>query len=344
MHAFLNRQNLIKFIKKYMPLIGFALLIYLFVTIGTDKIIATTLKISPLYVILAAFLTLPRLLIRNYQWQLILKKQKIHVSYLKSLKIFLIGCFYGSITPGYMGQLIKISYLKNETNEPMGKLFVNNVVFTAVNIIPLYCVMLIGAFLLIDKVPEIFLYASIVLLANIIIFTYFVKKERGEKTLYFLIKLFIPKKMKHHFTRFVNTFYIDFPKIKDLIGPVLLWVPFWIIAYTQIYILGLSLDIEISYFVFLFVYPIASVIALIPISSGGLGIREGAVVLLFSLFGVSPEKALVLSLAGYLIANLLTGFYGLIITISEADYQNVMLKLKQPQPQVIKQIRGQKKV
>ena len=128
MRKMFNKKNLTKYIKKFMPLIGVTLLIYLIVDIGTDEIISTFLQISPLYVIIAVMLTLPRVLLRNLGWQLILKKQKIFVSYIKSLKIFLIGYFYGSITPGYIGQLMRIPYLKDETNEPVGKLFINTII------------------------------------------------------------------------------------------------------------------------------------------------------------------------------------------------------------------------
>ena len=42
------------------------------------------------------------------------------------------------------------------------------------------------------------------------------------------------------------------------------------------------------------------------------------IVFLFSFFGVTPEKAIVLSLAGHLLTDVLTGFYGFIIATFEA--------------------------
>lgn len=318
MHKFFDKKNLIKYLKKFMPLIGIIILVYLVVNIGTNEIVSTFLKISPVYIAIAAFLTLPRLLIRNFEWQLILRQQKIHVSSIKSLKIFLIGYFYGSITPGYMGQLMRIPYLKDETNEPVGKLFVNCVVEEAVHTLPLYCMMLIGAFLMINKVPQAFPIALVIFLATIVLYIYFIKKERGEKTFRFLIKFLIPKNVKPYLTKFVDTFYTDFPRIRKLIIPFLISIPEWILIYSQIYILGLSLDIEVPYLAFLMLYPIANVIAFIPITSAGLGTREATLIFLFSFYGVAPEKTLVISLAGHLITDVLTGFYGFIVSLTEA--------------------------
>jgi uncharacterized protein (TIRG00374 family) len=111
---------------------------------------------------------------------------------------------------------------------------------------------------------------------------------------------------------------MDFPDVKKLIIPFLLGIPTWIIIYTQIYILGLSLDIEVPYFVFLMIYPIANIIAFIPITAAGLGTREATLVFLFSFFGMPPEKAIVISLAGHILTDVVTGFYGFIISIFEA--------------------------
>jgi len=318
MRQVFNKKNLTKFLKRFMPLIGIIILIYLIINIGTDEIVSTFLKISPVYILLAAVLTIPRILIRNTAWQRILKTQKINVGYFKSLKIFLIGYFYGTVTPGYLGQLMRVPYLKEETNQPVGKLFVNSVVETIVHTLSLYLMLIIGTFLVIEYIPEAFPIACVFLLVTILIYIFFIKKQRGEKLFHFLIRLFIPKKLKPLFLKFVDTFYNDFPDVKSLIVPFLLGIPTWIIIYSQIYIIGLSLDIEVPYFVFLMLYPVANIIAFIPITSGGLGTREATLIFLFSFFGVSPEKALVISLAGHLLTDVLTGFYGFVISVIEA--------------------------
>jgi len=324
-----RKQRFVGYFKKIVPIIGIFILIYLIIDIGVENIIATFLKISPIYVIVAAALTIPRLLIRNTQWQLLLKKQKIQVSFVKSLKIFLIGYFYGSITPGYLGQMIRIPYMKDETKEPLGKLFVNSTIETAVHGLSLYIMMLIGAFFVAEQYPEIFFGACVFVGTSVLIYAFFIKKERGEKTFHFMIKLFIPKRFARHMGQFVDTFYNDFPRIRDYILPFLLGIPAWVIIYSQIYILGLSLDIEVPYFLFLVLYPIANIIAFIPISAAGIGTREATLVFLFSLFGVAPEKAVVLSLAGHLLTDVLTGFYGFIISLTESRNNKHMSEFKQ---------------
>jgi uncharacterized membrane protein YbhN (UPF0104 family) len=59
---------------------------------------------------------------------------------------------------------------------------------------------------------------------------------------------------------------------------------------------GLALDLSIDLVYFLALVPISSVVALLPISIGGIGVSEGLYVVLFSLAGLSGEQSLALAL------------------------------------------------
>ena len=312
------KENIINFFKKFMPLIGVIILIYLIVSIGTDKILSTILKISPIYIVIAVAINIPRVLIRNYSWQLIFKKQRIKVSFTKSLKIYLIGYYYGVITPGYTGELVRIPYLKEESKEPTGKLFINTFIEVVLHTMSLNFMMIFGTILIIEELPIAFPIATAYLLVQLVIYIYLFKKERGENLFNFLINLLTPKKIRHHLLKFTGTFYNDFPRLRDLVLPFILGIPEWILIYSSIYILGIPLGITVPYFEFILIYPIANVISFIPITMAGLGTREAALILLFSFYGVPAQSALVLSLAGHIFTDVLCGFVGLIISWFEA--------------------------
>lgn len=56
--------------------------------------------------------------------------------------------------------------------------------------------------------------------------------------------------------------------------------------------LGRIMGVTISPFVWLFVWPLAKIAAIAPITQGGIGVREGALVVLFQPFGVSSAAAM----------------------------------------------------
>ncbi|UCD13782.1 MAG: flippase-like domain-containing protein, partial [Thermoplasmatales archaeon] len=262
---------------------------------------------------------------RNYAWQLIQKEQKIKLGFLQSLKIFLIGYFYASITPGYIGQLMRVPYMKEKTGEPYGKLFVNSILETVIHTLSLYGMMVVGALLIVGTTPELFTITTAWIVILAVVLFYFIKKERGENLFFILIKYLVPKKLKYNFNKFVGTFYADFPKIRKLIAPLIIGLFTWIIIFSQEYIFVLALGVDIPYLYFLLLFPIANTAGFIPITFAGLGTREATAIFLFStigLFNVGKEEIFVVSIVGFIITDLCTGFIGFILSLTEARMRN----------------------
>ena len=306
-------------IKKFLPFIGIIIFIYSVFALDTSKIIDAILSIHPLYIAIAIPLTIPRVLIRNYAWKLIQEEQQISVSYWQSLSIFLMGYFYGTITPGYLGQLMRIPYLKEKTGQPYGKLFFNSSIETIVHTMSLYVMMFVGAILVIGSFPELFNITIIWLIILFIVLIIFIRRERGERIFQKIVSWFIPKSFKDPLYDFTGTFYTDFPRIRSLLPPLILGSFTWLLIFTQYYIMILALGLPIPYLYFLLLFPVANVASFIPISFAGLGTRELIAVIVFTtLFSVPDEKIFVVSLMGFLISDMLTGFIGFLAALRES--------------------------
>ena len=72
---------------------------------------------------------------------------------------------------------------------------------------------------------------------------------------------------------------------------------------------GLALGMDPGLLYFICFQPVAAVLAALPISIGGLGVREGALVGLFASVGVGQELSTAMSLLGY-IAGILASLLG----------------------------------
>lgn len=306
-------------IKMFLPVIGIILLFYLIYRLGIDNIIEAFLSINIAYVLLSISLTIPLLVVRILGWQLILHEQKINLRFFPSMKIFLMGFFYGIITPGYAGQLMRIPYMRAKTQEPFGKLFANVLTEVGLRTLPLYGMMIVGAFFIASSIPNL-LYITVfwmVLISGI--FFYFMKKERGEKFFDLVLKYMIAKRFKKYLSSFTDSFYTDYPRLKTFIAPMLLGLCTWIIVFTQYYLVVLSLGItEIPYFSFLLLFPIANVAGFIPITFAGIGTRELTAVFLFStFFHVLEQDVFVFSLVGFLVTDVFVGMVGLLLSFTE---------------------------
>jgi len=314
-------------LKKFLPIIGIFLFIYTIYMLDLGKIVDAFLSINPLYLLISLPLTLPRLIIRNEAWLLIQREQKIHIPFWTSLKIFLIGYFYGSITPAYIGQLMRIPYMKEETGEPYGKLFINSFLETTLHTLSLYAMIFIGALLVLGTFPQLIWLIIIWFVILTIIIGFFIDKKRGEKVFHFLIRYFIPSSLRPYFTRFVDTFYHDFPKLRGLALPVFVAMFTWIIIFSQEYIIVIALGLDIPYLYFLLLFPVANAAGFLPVTFAGLGTREFTAVLIFStLFGIPGEKIFVVSLLGFIITDIVTGLIGFFVALFDARSKGVSMK------------------
>ena len=319
---------LIPLLKKVLPIVGLTIFLFILYYAGPEKILSTLLKISPWILIIVILMMIPRLLLNNYIWQIILKKQKICISFFKSLKIMVIGNFYRFITPGRLGMYAKVLYLKDETNEPTGKLFINLVIQNAVDTYAYFLVLLISAILYASEHIELFLFVVIYIFLVTIFFLYFLKRERGEKAISFLIKIFIPKKLKVYLNKFSETFYKDFIRVRDLIYPFMLSLIIQIIEYSQLYIIALSIGITLSFPLFIILYTLATTVAYYPSLFGIYGTKEAALILFFTPFDIAVHKIVALSLASFIVFGVLIGLIGFILALFDAKNNRKILKIR----------------
>jgi len=88
------------------------------------------------------------------------------------------------------------------------------------------------------------------------------------------------------------------------------------------YLLGLGLGATVGVFDYLVIVPLVFVAATLPISIGGLGVREAAAVSLFAAAGMSPNHAGALAFL-YLVVLLLSSAPGLYLLLTIGDFRGL---------------------
>ncbi len=310
-----------RWLKFILPFVGLAFFVFLIYTISPQNIVTAFLSIDVRYILAAFTLTIPILVIRIYAWQWINRSQHIHIGNLRMLKIYLMGLFYGVGTPGYLGQIMRVPYMKNVTGAPYGKLFVNVVLETFVHTLSLYVMMVCGAILVVGMLPQLLWFTILWILVVLAVFLFLVKKERGDRLFQGLVRLLIPRKVRGQVSSFTETFYQDFPRLRILAVPVLLGALTWVLTFTQEYFIVLALGLPIPYLVFLLLYPVANTAGFLPISIAGLGTREFTAIAIFTtLFMVSSADVFVVSIAGFMVTDVFLAVIGFFLTMTEARH------------------------
>ena len=306
-----------KHVKKILPVIGIALFIYLLARVGIRPILKTLATVNINYLIIAILLSVFFVFLQSWKWYVIMKRQGIKVNYLYALKIQFISMFYGAITPSRAGSFIKVFYIKHKTKKLLGECISSVLLERILDLIIVFLFALAGTILLINYFTNLFwevLIALIIILVGILVF---MNKKLGKRFGKMFIKFLIPKKFKKDAINTVDGFYDTLLKPTRLIKPFLIALLAWFTSYTQLYLVGIALNIHIPYFYFITMVSISTVISLIPITIGGLGTRELTLITLFSVFAVTQKQVLAMSLVGLFISIALSAIGGLLILKEE---------------------------
>jgi uncharacterized protein (TIRG00374 family) len=235
------------------------------------------------------------LIISSVRWKMLLKMQKIEagINYLNAS--LLIGIFLNNFLPGSIGGDAYRGYdsarLKN-SNWP--KAISVLLVERGTGVIVLLVFILITFFLGFTLVD--FKQVSLavgVLLGIGLVFTIFLIKP---SLLRVIFKIRFMKRAEEKFQSFLDAFskFKRYKKEMTIIMILSFLMQFNVILHY--YFAALALNIEISFISFLFMVPIVLLIAMVPISIGGLGVRENTTVYFLQMLGVSATNAIALPL------------------------------------------------
>ena len=81
------------------------------------------------------------------------------------------------------------------------------------------------------------------------------------------------------------------------------------------YLLALGLGLHLSVSMFLLIVPISGVLASLPVTLNGLGLRETAYLFLFGMAGLGRDEAIALGLL-YFLATMIGGLFGVIAFVT----------------------------
>ena len=94
---------------------------------------------------------------------------------------------------------------------------------------------------------------------------------------------------------------------------------FYMVIY---YFLSLSMGLEVSFMTFAFIVPVVFVLTGIPVSIGGLGVRENTIVFLLNRFGVQNDQAVAFSVLVMFLTLFTAGLGGIIYLFKNIFYKS----------------------
>jgi uncharacterized protein (TIRG00374 family) len=295
-------------------LIAIFLIAFIVYNLKIKVLIKTIIEANMLWIVFAGFLLFIAHLIIVYRIKFVLTKFRK----LSTGKVFWSHFFsylIGQITPGKIGYL-SMAYLFKKEKIPYS---LTSSVLILSQLISFVIQMILAGFCVIYLASAVettgMVYMILILgwvLYSIIITLLFLRY--GTWKLSGLIKR-LPKGMK--LLNFIESLSRDFSGIKRYTPAIFIFTLLsWIVGGIAWWAIGMSLDVNLPFYVFILLNPLVSSLTFFPITPAGIGIAEAGNVLIFSYLGILPEKGFIFMLLDRSI-NLIISLLGLKVLVSK---------------------------
>ncbi len=248
------------------------------------------------------------------RWKQILDAQDMTLGWIRVNTIFFIGLFFNSFMIGPTGgDLMKAYYTARETHhkktEAVTTIFIDRVIGLLVMAMMVGAVILLRwDFFMTHPTTRVFawpaliacsiLVAGSVVAFSVHLFEVFPWLKRWNHIL-------VIRKIMGPLERAYNAFYVCRKNPRLLISLALYSLTIQLFFVVAGALVGKALGLDLPLLAYLSFGPLVGLISAIPITPGGIGIREGASIKLWSVLGVSDEKAFLLAFIPYLFLVLL---------------------------------------
>ena len=275
------RQKILTTIKL---LLGFFILFILFYKIGFGKIITTLENIDVFLLFISLIIYLIFFLVGSLNLKILLDGINRKINFLRLTKYYFLSWSIGLLAPGKVGDFSLIYFLKKE-DIPIGEGTVIAIIDKIVTIIVLAIITILGFLIFPFFTGVDALKIAILFVGSLLIIALFMTTPGRN-----FIKKYILRKFATKFTGFSKTFFYFLKKKKAVLSLNFLLTILRVIVTSLIYfVLFISLGQNINLFYVILINSIGTIIALIPITISGLGIREVTAVFLYSQVGINSE-------------------------------------------------------
>src|SRR5574341_1109943 len=293
--------------KRFFLKVLITILLFSFVLLKLDiSNVYEVLINSNIILIFTSFFFVPLLYsIRVLKWDALLRSAGIRYSFSKLMRVLLIGVFYGMITPGKAGEVMRAYYLNSDKAKTIPTILWDK----TIDVLVLFIFSLFSTvFLFYNKN----LYSVLFLLSLLFIIT--IAIFLNKKVISFLFNLInIDNSSKEKFIDTIHVIKNDFWLLFKLF---IMSISFYSIAMIMAIVSLRALSTEVNLYA-AFTLPVILLIGNIPITISGLGLREYVTITCFGILGENIAIGFSFSIFFFILITLIFGIIGYIFILTK---------------------------
>ena len=301
------------------PLIGLKIVLslllfaYVVAKVSPGDIWTTIRGANPALLLAAAGLFLFSSLLGSWLWARLLRAQGVPIPYRKAASYYFVGLFFNNFLPSNIGgDIARISDASKHATH-VSPVFSATVMDRLIGVLSIASVAVLASFAALDRFHQYAIYVSILIVFGVALLLFVSIFHRGVLEAFeWPFRVIGARRIEQGISRLMD----DLHGFKSMGGALSqAFLASTLVQVSRIlvhFLVGVALGVRVAPgYYFLFVPVLAALVSL-PISLNGLGVREGAGVVLFQSAGMSREQAFTVPFLTYLISVLISLLGGLI--------------------------------
>jgi len=282
--------------QNWIKVIGIILLVWILSTVNWEQTLRALVKLDPAYMVGYFVCFVAMTLVRTLRLRLALTRLGHPLSLKDCYIAVLEPAFMGAVTPGRLGEFTRVGYIQAQglpIQEAISLVMVER-------LIDMFVLLVFGTGgMIYIFAPEPYRIGSgLVILFGlsfclVAIRLYDLTFQILQKHLKWML-CWEPSSWARHRQAMATSFHLV---MKRTAMPIfLLGLVYTSLTLVQVFLLAKAFGFEADYLVVIFAYAVSTLVALLPISVGGLGTREATYIMIMGREGIMKEQALLFSL------------------------------------------------
>lgn len=279
----------------------------LLVWVGLPEVWSSLREIKPEFLLLVCLLQVATLVLIAYQWQVAGKQLGFNVPLLKLIRMNLIGSFVEGLTPSVKagGEAVKVVFLQREAGLVLPQAMALVTLQKLLSVLPFLSLCLFGIVWLTLKgdaagvIGQVFTVSLVLLVLLIGCIVVLVLKSAAllERPWPGRLLNGLRAKLVRGLPSWEAAWHRALVKKEIFAHQVVLSVVLWLLFGLKAFLLAVGLGLELSFAQASVATYLAYMVAMLPLSPGGLGSFEASMLVLVGAFGVSTVQGLGFALA-----------------------------------------------
>ncbi len=303
-------------------IIGLLIIAIVLFSIDLSALVEALLKTDLALFGIGTLLGFLSVIVRSVKWHLMLRKQSHSFAFARIARLYFIGIGLGTFTPGKLGDFSKALFINKKVHS-LSESFSSVLLDRIVDFLVLVMLGILSAafFFYSYGISLISLPLLLLLAAGVIAGVYIMlHKELLKKILKPFYSLLVPERFRERlrksFGSFLSSFYSLLKDRSLLAAAFAIAIASWFFTAASYHFFALSLGLGFPFLFILLSTVLIELVSLIPVSVSGIGTRDAALIVLFSVYSASAESAVAFSLL-ILLSTVIIALAGLLMLSAE---------------------------